>query len=155
MWESRYKNVKSFISMAISINNAHAKNGCLEIVGEKHKIGLLGNKKSAIPKKIVKKLKWKKINTKPGDVIFFDSYTPHRSGKNKTNRSRSLIYFTYNKLSDGNLKKRYYYEKRLSFPPNIERKGGKKETPDTGGASGSGHSSGKEREREDLVRRCM
>ena len=126
VWENLYKNIRNFISLAISVDHSNSKNGCLEIVGEKHKVGLFGNSKSAIPNNLVKKFRWKKIYTKPGDTIFFDSYTPHRSGKNKSNKSRSLIYFTYNKLSDGNLRKRYYYEKRISFPPNNERKKGKK-----------------------------
>ena len=69
------------MSMTVSIDNSNKINGCLEVVGRKHKIGLLGSNKSAINKKIVKSFKWKKITTIPGDIIFFDSYTPHRSGK--------------------------------------------------------------------------
>ena len=90
------------------VNEANEKNGCLEIVANKHKIGLLGNNKSAIPTKVCRKLKWKKIITKPGDAIFFDSYTPHRSKKNNTKKSRNIIYLTYNLLSDGDLRKKYF-----------------------------------------------
>ena len=48
-------------SLTISIDKTTNKNGCLEIVRKKHKLGLLGTNKSAIPKNIVKKLKWEKF----------------------------------------------------------------------------------------------
>ena len=37
-----------------------------------------------------------------------------------------MIYLTYNAKKDGNLKKEYFKNKRQSFPPNNERKKGKK-----------------------------
>ena len=82
------------MSVLISVDEANKKNGCLEIVANKHKIGLLGNNKSAIPTKVCRKLKWKKIITKPGDAIFFDSYTPHRS-KKKQHKKIQKHYLSY------------------------------------------------------------
>lgn len=121
VWDYLYPNIKSFISLAISIDKTNKKNGCLEVVGGAHKNGLLGNNKSAINKKLVRSFIWKKITTMPGDFIIFDSYTPHRSGKNLTKKSRRMIYLTYNAKKDGNLKKKYFDDKRKSFPPNNER----------------------------------
>ena len=126
VWEYLYPKIKSFISLAISVSKTNKKNGCLEVVKGKHFEGLLGNNKSAIDKKTVKQMKWDSIYTKPGDLIFFDSYTPHRSGKNLSSKPRVMIYLTYNAKKDGNLKKEYFVNKRKSFPPNIERKKGKK-----------------------------
>ena len=125
VWEYLYPKIKSFISLAISVDKTNKKNGCLEVVKGKHFEGLLGNNKSAIDIKTVKKMKWDSIYTKPGDLIFFDSYTPHRSGKNLSKKPRVMIYLTYNAKKDGNLKKEYFANKRKSFPPNIERKKGK------------------------------
>ena len=125
VWENLYKNVKSFVSLTISVDRTTVKNGCLEIAKEKHTEGLLGDSKSAIPYNIVKKLKWKKITTKPGDLIIFGAYTPHRSKQNKSNRARRMMYLTYNAKKDGNLRKNYYVNKRISFPPNNERLKGK------------------------------
>ena len=125
VWEYLYPKIKSFISLAISVDKTNKKNGCLEVVKGKHFEGLLGNNKSAIDKKTVKKMKWDSIYTKPGDLIFFDSYTPHRSGKNLSKKPRVMIYLTYNAKKDGNLKKEYFANKRKSFPPNIEREKGK------------------------------
>ena len=126
VWEYLYPNIKSFISLAISIDKTNKKNGCLEVAKGQHFYGLMGNNKSAIDKNIVKKMKWQSIYTKPGDLIFFDSYTPHRSGKDSSKKPRVMIYLTYNAKKDGNLKKEYFTNKRKSFPPNIEREKGKK-----------------------------
>ena len=71
---------------------------------KKHNQGLLGNKSSAIPKKIVSKLKWEKLKTTPGDVILFGAYTPHRSGSNNTKKPRRMMYLTYNAKKDGDLR---------------------------------------------------
>lgn len=126
VWEYLYPKIKTFISLSISIDKTNKKNGSLEVVGKMHKKGLLGNNKSAINKKLVKKMKWKRLNTNPGDIIFFDSYTPHRSGTNLSNSPRRIIYLTYNARKDGDLKKEYFINKRNSFPPNIDRVKGKK-----------------------------
>ncbi len=46
-----------------------------------------------------------KLKTKPGDVILFGAYTPHRSGPNKTKKARRMMYLTYNAKKDGDLRK--------------------------------------------------
>jgi ectoine hydroxylase-related dioxygenase (phytanoyl-CoA dioxygenase family) len=61
------------------------------------------------------------VATHPGDVVFFDSYTPHASGPNLTSERRRVLYITYNRLSAGDHRVRYYEDKRKSFPPDIER----------------------------------
>jgi len=126
VWDFLYPKIKSFISLAITVDATNAKNGCLEVVSKMHKKGLLGDNKSAINKKISQKMLWEKIITKPGDLIFFDSYTPHRSGKNLSKLPRKVVYLTYNAKKDGNLKEKYFTDKRVSFPPNNERIKGKK-----------------------------
>ena len=60
------------------------------------------------------------------DAIFFNSYTPHRSGPNMTNNRRRVLYVTYNAASEGDHRREYYADKRLSYPPDIEREPNKK-----------------------------
>jgi ectoine hydroxylase-related dioxygenase (phytanoyl-CoA dioxygenase family) len=64
--------------------------------------------------------------TNPGDAIFFNSYAPHRSGPNMTNKRRRVLYVTYNAASEGDHRREYYADKRLSYPPDIEREPNKK-----------------------------
>jgi 2-aminoethylphosphonate dioxygenase len=49
----------------------------------------------------------------PGDVAIFSGYTPHRSGPNRSARSRRLLYLSHNALSDGGEQRdRHYAELR-------------------------------------------
>jgi ectoine hydroxylase-related dioxygenase (phytanoyl-CoA dioxygenase family) len=58
------------------------------------------------------------IEADPGDVIFFDSYVPHGSPANTGDRSRRNIFLTFNRLSDGDMRARYYADKWATYAPN-------------------------------------
>ena len=58
------------------------------------------------------------LEADPGDVIFFDSYVPHGSPGNTSERSRRNIFLTFNKQSDGDMRARYYKDKWASYAPN-------------------------------------
>ena len=59
------------------------------------------------------------LEADPGDVIFFDSYVPHGSPANTSDRSRRNIFLTFNKQSDGDMRARYYEDKWASYAPNV------------------------------------
>jgi ectoine hydroxylase-related dioxygenase (phytanoyl-CoA dioxygenase family) len=65
------------------------------------------------------------VETAPGDVILFDSFVPHASADNLTDRPRRVLYLTYNRASDGDHRAAYYRDKHASFPPDIDRVPGK------------------------------
>ena len=69
----------------------------------------------------MKNMKFIPIVTKPGDAIFFDCYAPHKSEQNLTNKPRRILYLTYNKLSEGNHREKYYLDKYKNYPPDIDR----------------------------------
>lgn len=58
------------------------------------------------------------LEADPGDVIFFDCYVPHGSPPNDSEKGRRNIYLTFNRMSDGNLRARYYEDKWKTYPPN-------------------------------------
>ncbi len=58
------------------------------------------------------------IEADPGDVIFFDSYVPHGSPPNTSERARRNIFLTFNRESAGDLRARYYADKWASYAPN-------------------------------------
>ena len=43
-----------------------------------------------------------------------------------TNKRRRVLYVTYNAASEGDHRREYYADKRLSYPPDIEREPNKK-----------------------------
>jgi len=114
------------ISVLISVDASTIENGCLELVYGKHKDGMLSEQWKTIPDEVVEKLKWEFAPTAPGDIVFFDSYVPHRSGPNLTDKARRVLYVTYAKQAEGDYREKYYEDKRKSFPPDIEREAGKK-----------------------------
>jgi ectoine hydroxylase-related dioxygenase (phytanoyl-CoA dioxygenase family) len=58
------------------------------------------------------------LEADPGDVIFFDSYVPHGSPANTSDRRRRNIFLTFNKQSDGDKRAKYYRDKWASYAPN-------------------------------------
>lgn len=59
------------------------------------------------------------LEADPGDVIVFDAYVPHGSPANTSDRSRRNIFLTFNRLSDGDMRDRYYQDKWASYAPNV------------------------------------
>ena len=110
----------------VSIDAATRGNGCLEIVAGRHREGLLGPKWAPLPDELVANLDFVPCETAPGDVVFFDSYTPHRSDPNRSDCARRVLYVTYNRLAEGDQRQRYYADKRASYPPDCERDPGKR-----------------------------
>ena len=64
------------------------------------------------------------MELEPGDVLFFDSYLPHRSAQNHSHVPRRALYVTYNRLSEGDRRADYFADKRQNFPPECEREKG-------------------------------
>jgi ectoine hydroxylase-related dioxygenase (phytanoyl-CoA dioxygenase family) len=112
------------ITMMLAIDPATPENGCLEVVDELHKSGLLPEEPDGtLDRAFCDALTWKPIPMSPGDALLFDSYVPHRSGPNRTAAPRRAFYVTYNRASEGDRRADYYAHKRRHFPPECEREG--------------------------------
>ena len=105
------------LTMLVSIDRATADNGCLEIAAARHREGMLGERWSPLHDDGV--MEYRSIPTERGDVLFFDSFVPHRSQRNRSAAQR--LYVTYNGASAGDSRERYYADKRASYPPDCER----------------------------------
>ena len=114
---------KLHITALVSIDVSTINNGCLEMARGNHNKGLIGEQWTPLKEN---ELDYISIPTNPGDAIFFNSYAPHRSGPNMTNEKRRVLYVTYNAASEGDHRQEYYADKRLSYPPDIERESNKK-----------------------------
>ncbi|MCC7046430.1 MAG: phytanoyl-CoA dioxygenase family protein [Alphaproteobacteria bacterium] len=113
-----------FITALLTIDETTAENGCLEMAAGHHKKGLVGGEWTPLTEKDMADMKFVSYPTKPGDVMYFDSFAPHASALNRTDKPRRVLYITYNRLGDGDHRVRYYADKRKSFPPDVERKPG-------------------------------
>ena len=110
-----------FVRALVSVDEANLDNGCMELASWQHKRGLVGGEWTPLTDENMQDMDFKPVPTRPGDVIFFDSFAPHGSGPNLSDKQRRVLYVTYNRCSEGDHRIRYYADKRQSYPPDIER----------------------------------
>jgi hypothetical protein len=110
-----------FVTALVSIDPATLENGCLQIANCPRQSALIGREWVPLTAQEMAGFDLQPVPTRPGDVVFFDSYVPHSSQPNLTHESRRVLYVTYNRASDGDHRVSYYADKRASFPPDIER----------------------------------
>ncbi len=115
---------KYFISVMVCIDEATIENGCLQMVSGFQGYSLY-REWEPLTDEDMSNMGFIHCPTKPGDIVFFDCYTPHASEPNLTNSTRRLYFATYNKLSEGDHLEKYYADKYKTFPPDIDRIKGK------------------------------
>jgi ectoine hydroxylase-related dioxygenase (phytanoyl-CoA dioxygenase family) len=121
---SRYASLH--ITGLVTVDRATVENGCLEIAADfRGAHELIGAEWEPLSAAQLGGLHWAHLEAEPGDVVYFDSFIPHRSAPNATAAARRVLYFTYNKASEGDHLAQYYADKRASYPPDIEREAGK------------------------------
>ena len=94
----------TFLTVIVAIDAADAANGATEVFPGYHRQGCLsphdGNY-HRLPDDAVDFSKGVVLELEPGDVAIFSGYTPHRSGPNRSDQSRRLLYLSYNAASEG------------------------------------------------------
>lgn len=110
-----------FLSVLIAVDANTIENGCLELAAGHHHRGLIGRKWEPLEGDELAGVEFVAYPMAPGDVAFFDCFTPHQSQPNLTDRPRRNIYLTYNRRSDGDFREQYFADKRKSYPPDFER----------------------------------
>jgi hypothetical protein len=110
-----------FVTALVSIDPATVENGCLEMATAPRQSGLIGREWAPLTAGDMAGFALAPVPTRPGDVLFFDSYAPHASKPNLTGDPRRILYLTYNRAADGDHRARYYADKRASFPPDVDR----------------------------------
>lgn len=113
------------ITAMVAIDETNEANGSLEMIPGMHRRGLLGEKWAPLTDTDTGQAEYRPVHCRPGDAVFFDSYAPHRSAPNRTDRARRVLYITYNRASAGDSRERYYADKRRNYPPDVEREAGK------------------------------
>lgn len=110
-----YPFVASHVSCLVAVDDALVANGCLEVVSGCHADLLPMDDVGCIRADVVAELEWVPAEVHAGEVLWFHSRTPHRSGPNPGPRPRRALYPTYNAAAEGDLRAAYYEEKRRSL----------------------------------------
>ena len=115
-----YEYTDFFVNVLVALDECNKRNGSIEISNlHKGSFKELLNKTKmdgtpALNGKTLKKTKFKLINLKEGDMVFFSNTCPHQSKKNNTNQSRRILYYTYTKFKDKSKYLQYYIDKMRS-----------------------------------------
>jgi ectoine hydroxylase-related dioxygenase (phytanoyl-CoA dioxygenase family) len=109
------------VTAMVAIDETNAENGSLEMLPGRHRQGLLGPKWAPLTDEHTGNAPYRPIHCQPGDAVFFDSFAPHRSAPNRTDRPRRVLYITYNRASEGDHRAAYYADKHCNYPPDVER----------------------------------
>jgi len=111
-----------FVSVLIAVEDSNISNACVEFDISGFYINkLTGSLWKPLTSKDIPRAEMIPIETRAGDIILFNSYVPHGSEANTSDKRRCNIYLTYNKVSDGNHRLKYFSKKRKNYPPNNER----------------------------------
>tara|TARA_B100001121_G_scaffold308863_1_gene333997 strand:- start:2346 stop:3086 length:741 start_codon:yes stop_codon:yes gene_type:complete len=109
-----------FVNALVAIDECNKENGALELA-QSHEGGfeeLINNTKKdgtpALLKSIEAKTTFNLINLNVGDMVIFSNKCPHRSKKNKSDKSRRIIYYTYSLEKNGSKYKKYFDDKEKS-----------------------------------------
>ena len=113
-----------FVTIMVCIDEATIENGCLQMVAGYQNRGLF-REWEPLSEHDMADMEFIYCPTTPGDIVFFDCYTPHASEPNLSDGMRRLYFATYNRLADGDQMARYYADKHKSYPPDIDRVSGK------------------------------
>jgi hypothetical protein len=103
---------KTFLTAIVAIDPCDRENGATEVFPGYHGRGYMSPRDGMYHKLddgAVDPSKGVVLFLEPGDVAVFSGYTPHRSAANRSDRSRRMLYLSYNALSDGGEQRGRHY----------------------------------------------
>ena len=109
-----YRFVDHHISCMVPLDASTEASGCLHFAPVEART-VLANTDGRIDPAWVANAEWTAAEVHPGDLVFFDSYTPHHSGTNTSQQSRRAMYLTYNTARAGDFRSTYYDDKNALF----------------------------------------
>jgi hypothetical protein len=122
-----YRFADHHVSCMLPVDPATAASGCLHVASGHHRDGQLPtDARGRVEAEVADALPWEVVEVSPGDLLWFDSYTPHRSEANSTDRARRALYLTYNAASAGDLRATYYTDKATELAASDGTFGGER-----------------------------
>jgi hypothetical protein len=103
---------KSFLTVILAIDPCSADNGATEVFPGYHRRGCMSPEDGMyhqLPDDAVDLSAGVVLALQPGDTAIFSGYTPHRSGPNRSNGWRRLLYLSYNAFSEGGEQRERHY----------------------------------------------
>jgi len=118
-----YKYVSHHVTCLVAPEATTTENGCLWLAAGHHQKQLIApNEDGCIDSKVAEQLPWRELSTDAGDLLFFDSYTPHFSSPNLSDKPRKSLYLTYNESKYGEFRELYYKDRAQQLESSEKRK---------------------------------
>jgi len=102
----------SFVTVIVAIDAASADNGATEVFPGYHAHGCMSPRDGMYHELTAQQVDLSRgvmLELDPGDIAIFSGYTPHRSGPNRSDTWRRLLYLSYNAGSDGGERRDAHY----------------------------------------------
>jgi hypothetical protein len=109
--QTAYPQISRSVTCLVAVDEQTPDNGCLEFALGHHGAPIPPDADGCLPEPMARTLPWTAMPAPAGSLVWFHCYLPHRSGSNRTARSRRAIYVTYNPRSEGDLREAYYADK--------------------------------------------
>jgi ectoine hydroxylase-related dioxygenase (phytanoyl-CoA dioxygenase family) len=126
---------KFHVTAAVMLDASTIENGCVEMALDYQKYTSLasqimhgpfggypffdfypsGPRNGDIVDEVSAVFDWQPMQAEPGDIVLFNSFVPHRSAKNTSDKRRRNFFFTYNALEEGDWYQTYYQTKQQHF----------------------------------------
>ena len=117
--------VAHHVTLMAPVDPFTRENGCLVMTLDASERRILPqNPDGTVQQAVLDRLESTPVLAAPGDVIVFDAWVPHWSGRNESSAPRRSYYLTFNPTSAGDHRAAYYARKRECFPPEYERRPG-------------------------------
>ncbi|MGA9277492.1 phytanoyl-CoA dioxygenase family protein [Ilumatobacter sp.] len=110
-----YAFVDTHLTGMLAIDDADLANGCLEVVPGMHDELLPLDDDGCIRPDVAAELHFRPVPVRSGDLLWFHSRVPHRSGPNDSETTRRALFCTYNAFRLGDLRAEYYDDKARFF----------------------------------------
>ncbi len=110
-----YPFIDTHLTVMVAIDDATVSNGCLEVVSGMHTEILALDDDGCIREDVAAGLDFRPVLVGAGDVLWFHSRVPHRSGPNHSDTMRRALFCTYNAARLGDLRDTYYEHKLRYF----------------------------------------
>jgi hypothetical protein len=117
--------VEHHVTLMAPVDPFTLENGCLVMALDACERTILPqNPDGTVRADVLRRFETVPILAEPGDVIVFDAWVPHWSGRNESAGARRSYYMTFNPAAAGDHRAAYYARKRECFPPEYERRPG-------------------------------
>ncbi len=113
--------VSRYLTLGIFLEDMNDSHGILSFASGQHLQGIFPFDQSGqVEPEIQLNWNWSKAQGPAGTLFVFDSFTPHFSVPNDSNKEKPILYLTFNKKSEGDHRKTYYERKAISLKEQSE-----------------------------------